>query len=110
MQRPEKPRTFYSKRDEARFHLNATAVERMITRRIAMGLSQEQLAEQAAITPLRMREIEAGLAHLSFADVVLIAAALKTKTQYFTQDQNKRARRALAEDEGRLQVVGKEAG
>ena len=110
MQRPEHPKEFYSNAHKAAVTIEGRAIERVIIRRESLGLSQAQLAEKAEMTLARIIEIETGQWHMRYADMILLAAALDTDLDYFTEGALVIAKKGLHADRAQLEVVGEEAG
>lgn len=68
-------------------NVNFTAVgEKIRSRRVRLGLSQEQLAELCGITPSYVGHIERGSRQLSLNTAISISAALEISLDYLLLD------------------------
>jgi|13_taG_2_1085334.scaffolds.fasta_scaffold04032_11 transcriptional regulator with XRE-family HTH domain len=70
-------------------------------KRLAMGLSRQQLADKIGVTHQQVQKYEKGTDRVSFGRMVLIARALNEPLKYFTEVDNENK---LATNHQRMQI------
>lgn len=89
-----------SRHTKETLEIDLLAGQKVHEKRLALGLSREQLAEKIEVTHQQLQKYEKGQNRISIGRLFLIGKALKEPLEYFVTEDNNQ----LADNHQRMQI------